>query len=72
MAAAWKKKILTLPGFDRTTPCVRVQYATTELKRLMTFHYWFTVLNKVNLKARFSYLIMSKAEFRRMTSDFKI
>jgi hypothetical protein len=34
MMAVWKKKkVLTRPGFDHITPCVRVQYATTELTR---------------------------------------
>jgi hypothetical protein len=35
-------------------------------------HNYIIKTNKANLTARFSYLIMSKAEFRLMTSDFKI
>jgi hypothetical protein len=34
-------------------------------------HNYTIKTNKANLTARFSYLIISKAEFRLMTSDFK-
>jgi hypothetical protein len=37
----------------------------------MKIHNYIIKTNKAKLKARFSYLIMSKAEFRLMTSDFK-
>jgi hypothetical protein len=40
MSAA-EKKGLTLPEFEHITPSIRVQNATTELTRLVTYPYSF-------------------------------
>jgi hypothetical protein len=39
-----KEKIFIWPGFSPMTLCIQAQYASTELKHLMTHWYWFPVL----------------------------
>jgi hypothetical protein len=45
-----------LPRFDPTTTCVRIQYTTKELTRIVLYFYWFT-LPKEDIKNTWSVLL---------------
>jgi hypothetical protein len=68
----WMVTHLTKPPRLRDTP-LTVRPPPPPYTRLENkIHNYIIKTNKANLTARFSYLIMSKAEFRLMISDFKI
>jgi hypothetical protein len=66
----WMATHLTKPPRFRDTPFTVRPPPSTRLEKKI--HNYIIKTNKANLTARFSYLIMSKAELRLMTSDFKI
>jgi hypothetical protein len=68
----WMPTHLTKPPRFRDTPLTVRPPPPPSTRLEKKIHYYIIKTNKANLTARFSYLIMSKAEFRRMTSDFKI
>jgi hypothetical protein len=41
-----QKQQKTWPGSDTMTTCIQVQYPTTELTHIMSYCYWFTVLEE--------------------------
>jgi hypothetical protein len=62
---------LTKPRRFRDTPLTVRPPPLPSARLEMKIHNYIIKTNKVNLTARFCYLIISKAEFRLMTSDFK-
>jgi hypothetical protein len=68
----WMATHLTKPLWFRDTPLTVRPPPPPSTRLEKKIHNYIIKTNKANLMARFSYLIMSKAEFRLMTSDFKI
>jgi hypothetical protein len=68
----WMATDFTKPLRFRDTPLTVRPPPPPSTQLEKKIHNYIIKRNKTNLTARFSYLIMSKAEFRLMTSDFKI